>query len=277
MNNLIVYIDIYFILNFLMNAVLLELLGRITKRPARPVRVLTGAAAGALGACLNLMLSMAVWLRIFLFLIALNWLMTRIVWPGLKGRERLGQGAALYGFTWLTGGICTFLQEQLGGGSPAWLILSGTAAAAVLCQSLFREQRTRKDLYQICICLEGRETVTTALLDTGNSLRDPMDGSPVLIVEAAVMKKIMDKDVLEYTTRVRMIPFHSVGENHGLMAGIVTDRVIIKKHPREVINSRAVVGIYEGSLSAGGAYHGLLQEELLEGETTNAFQVSSAK
>ena len=102
-----------------------------------------------------------------------------------------------------------------------------------------------------------------ALLDTGNHLREPLTNRPVIIVEKTLLKQIMTRELLEYTTRIKVIPYRSIGKEHGTMYGLVLDGLevtvdnVVHKH------EDVVACVYEGTLSSKKDYQLILHEELM--------------
>ena len=94
------------------------------------------------------------------------------------------------------------------------------------------------------LCILGRVTAFTALHDTGNSLRDPATGAPVLVAgpnlldtalpaelravltaegllhPAAVLARLTE---MHPTLRPRLVPYRSVGVSGGLLLALRSD------------------------------------------------------
>lgn len=75
------------------------------------------------------------------------------------------------------------------------------------------------------------------MLDTGNMLKDPISGESVILLEKQKLCEILPSSLLEnmenilggefgtnqseqYKTKLRIIPFTSVGKQNGMMIGI---------------------------------------------------------
>ena len=71
---------------------------------------------------------------------------------------------------------------------------------------------------QLCRATLHREKsaiTVTALVDSGNSLTEPISGKPVCVVEEKIVRGLWGKSMKGF----RAIPFHSVGQNHGILEG----------------------------------------------------------
>lgn len=139
-------------------------------------------------------------------------------------------------------------------------------------------------LYPIQISWEGRMLKLNALLDTGNRLQDPITRVPVIIVE---LKQIKDQLPVEFIKwiehlqlgelglntklpdfweeRVRVLPFNSLGKEHGLLVGFRSDEVKVWLKQQAVISRNVVVGLSNESLSREGAFHALIPPAVLNG------------
>ena len=69
------------------------------------------------------------------------------------------------------------------------LLLGGTAALAAALHLLFRQgaRHGGGELMKVQVAIDGKAKDFTALYDTGNTLRNPVDGRPVLVMEQAAL------------------------------------------------------------------------------------------
>ena len=74
----------------------------------------------------------------------------------------------------------------------------------------------RKSICRAVINSAGRQTGVKALLDTGNSLLEPISKKPVCLVEEELLARITLENPLFY----RAIPFRSVGCEQGILYGV---------------------------------------------------------
>ncbi|WP_427338505.1 sigma-E processing peptidase SpoIIGA [Caloranaerobacter sp. DY30410] len=139
-----------------------------------------------------------------------------------------------------------------------------------------------KILVPITISLKNREVHIIALVDTGNSLKDPLTDTPVIIVQFSAIKKILPEKTKKFfemhdvkdlrlilpflqelgqDLKIRVIPFKTIGQENGVLFGFKPDKVIIKDQDRAITN--IIVGIYNDKLSNDNKYEALLHPELL--------------
>lgn len=102
---------------------------------------------------------------------------------------------------------------------------------------------------------------------------------PVIVVEKNTLVNIIpnyildnlneiingeDIDLKDYTSKIRIIPFTSLGKENGILLGIKADNVIVQQEEGEININNVIVGIYNGILSKSGKYKALIGLELLE-------------
>jgi len=125
----------------------------------------------------------------------------------------------------------------------------------------------------------------TALVDTGNQLTDPLTAMPVLVVEYDVLKPVMpqeirlafeenpEPDLLNllddlaeslWATRVRLIPYTTIGKNKGMLLGVRPDDVVIITKERWIKVQNVILAVYSRSLTSRGEYQALLNPDLLQ-------------
>ena len=120
------------------------------------------------------------------------------------------------------------------------------------------------------------------MIDTGNLLKEPITGMPVMVVEQEKManlipeivqnaEKIIEgkiEDISEkHITKLRVIPFCSLGKQNGMLLGIKPDKITIKFEEEEKQEEKVMIGLYPKELTKNGAYHALIGLELLERST----------
>ena len=110
--------------------------------------------------------------------------------------------------------------------------------------------------------MNGHRTVVKALLDTGNRLYEPLTGKPVCLVEYGCLKTCLKNG--SERPKVRAIPYHSIGANHGMLVGVTADKLIFQSQRRKYEQSGCIVGIYPGKLSKSGEFHAIVHPDILK-------------
>ena len=132
--------------------------------------------------------------------------------------------------------------------------------------------------YDIEMYLEGEKIETKAMIDTGNMLKEPITNTPVIIVEHTLLYDVIPRDILnnideillgnfdniqektkeKYTTKLKFIPFSSIGKSNGMLLGIKADKLIIKNEDETKEIEKVILAIYNKSLTKRGEYRALL-------------------
>ncbi|KUO52475.1 MAG: hypothetical protein APF76_05425 [Desulfitibacter sp. BRH_c19] len=169
-----------------------------------------------------------------------------------------------------------------------WLLAAMVAALVVgrYGTRFIRQNFLKNILYvPVIICIGDQRIALKTLVDTGNQLTDPITSKPVMIAELEALKSIIpeviykeleenkDFDINSTITclsetnlisRLRVIPFNSIGEQKGMLVGIRPDSIIIVHNDKTIKIKDIIVGIYNYRLSSKGIYNGLLHPELLQ-------------
>lgn len=133
--------------------------------------------------------------------------------------------------------------------------------------------------YEIVLYKNGKNVILNALLDTGNTLIEPITKKPVLVVEFLAIQKILTKSLNTYINNnendltyllkdglkndIRFIPFKSIGKESGLMIGLKIDILEIKTEKNICIKD-AIVAISNLKIAKDNSYNALLNPELLK-------------
>ena len=132
--------------------------------------------------------------------------------------------------------------------------------------------------YDIDVYLENKKIETKAMIDTGNMLKEPITNIPVIIIEHTLLYEVIPKQILnnideillgnfgnienevkeKYVTKLRFIPFSSIGKANGMLLGIKADKLIIKNEEETKEIEKVILAIYNKSLTKRGEYRALL-------------------
>lgn len=144
--------------------------------------------------------------------------------------------------------------------------------------------KREKTLVQLIIDFDGDKVFSTALVDTGNSLYEPISKIPVIVVEYDLLKDIMPNNIQsvlnlntedlktitsvisnsKWMSRFRVIPFKSLGKESGLLIGFTPDKVNISYDNKNIVLEKIVIGIYNKKLSNNGEYDSLVHPDILQ-------------
>lgn len=220
---MIVYLDAVALLNFLVDYLLLLGTNRLCGYPP-------GWGRSALSAALGGIYGAACMVPGFRFLGNTLW---RIIALGLMGWIAFGFSKSALRRTV----IFVLLCMALGGiaqGFGTGGMLSVIASAAALCGMCllgFRDRPGSVRYVPVELSYGDKRLSLTALCDTGNTLRDPVTGKPVLVVGAEVAQQLTGLTVQQLRSPVtavqrsqvpglRLIPYRSVGQPAGMLLAL---------------------------------------------------------
>ncbi|MCL2416222.1 MAG: sigma-E processing peptidase SpoIIGA [Defluviitaleaceae bacterium] len=309
-----IYADVLFLVNFLMNLLAFYLAMVLCRKSVFWLRLILGAAISAAIYCLLLFSPLARFLgllsslfilgtglfiaaktktkRDFLLLLLMTYVNAFALSGAVVAVENLfaprgisTMGLALGSFSAINlaiGAVISFMALKIGQKYIFKKLISGQAFCS------FR------------VYLGGRSVIINALIDTGNSLIEPISKSPVIVAEFDKIQTILPEglrflfrdnrqdnlnDLISSAmtgglwTRLRMIPFSSVGSRKGVMVGFKPDKIEIinqdtvknksvkksksKEKEEKSKTSEAIIGICNFALSADGGYHALMNPTVL--------------
>ncbi len=241
---MVLYADSVWMVNTLVDFLMLMLAARLCGYCARPWRCFCGAALGGVYAVITLLpgfyfLASAPWQLVFFLLMAASAY-------GLR-KKALRPAALAYLCSFALAGFLFLLLQYFpvleissrGGllypaGTRILLLLAGAfyLAAALMASGSMRH--SRGELHEIRLKTPSGSVRVNALHDTGNSLRDPLSGKPVVVLCGSCGKELLgfalSQDDLRdaaglYSTvvklhpehRFRLIPYRTVGISTGML------------------------------------------------------------
>lgn len=280
----VVYLDTLFLLNTIMDYLLLLAAARLAGEPLRRVRMGVGAVLG--GAYAG-----AAVLPGFGFLSRPLWqLMCALVMVlvGLGASQRLlRQLVIFFALAFAFGGGILAVGLLGGDGLPLGmvpgvdldvriLLLSGAVCYAALTFALSRvgsHTGSRGELVRVRLRLQERQVTLTALRDTGNTLTDPLTGRAVLVAQADSIAALfpdgtcpgqeqllhpadslhqLERGALQ--GRVRLLPYRAVGVPCGMLLAVRVDGVVLGAEDK----GSALVALSPTPVSDGGTYRALI-------------------
>ncbi len=142
----------------------------------------------------------------------------------------------------LLGGAGMLLPESLRAAVPLAL-----AAGLVAFNLLLSLRRKRLNGWEVTVFLsvQGRTAGFRALIDTGNRLREPVSGLPVLIAESALLKNLLVSDT--GAPPCRFIAYGALGGG-GTVRCFHPDAVLIRRGDRLVRAPEVWVAVYPGRM-----------------------------
>ena len=295
-----IYLDIIFVENILMNYIILFATLVKVKNKGQQIRLLMSGIIGSVYAIIVYLEILPIYSGIIAKAI-LSIVMVYIAFNPRNIKQLFKQLLIFYLVSFIFGG-CTFaliyfikpenVQMRNGvfvGTYPIKVALIGGVIAFIITQIAFKINKnklnTKNTLFNIQIYYDDKIINIKALLDSGNMLKDPVSGIPVIIIEKEIMYKIIPKNILDYIekimkgdekeekydiqnyiSKIRMVPFMSIGRENGMLVGIRLDKIKIQTEDIDVERKDVIAGIYDRKITKDNKYNALIGLNLLETE-----------
>ena len=285
---MVVYADIVFLENLIINYVILYVTALMKKIKVSNIKILISSACGSIYAVVSIG-SVNPITRLILSII-----MIIIISPRNKFKNILETLAVFYLISFTTGGTAIALSYVIQGNkinltdgivSIEFPILASSIGLIIgICLLRFtfksiKQKVTKKDIiYDMEIFFRNKKIKIKALLDTGNMLRDPLTQKPVVIATKRCLKKLIPGEMLvemesvlggdrigNIKNTIKIIPFKSLGNEHGILLGIKSDKVVVDDSEIKDV----IIGIYEKEFSKTRRYDALIGIDLLCEEECN--------
>lgn len=264
---LVVYVDVLIILNTLINYFILLAVRKITRSYTKRWRIALGALIGGVSSLLLFLENLGV---IMTFLKILTAVLTVVVTFGVKPIKQLVKRIFfLFAITFIFGGfafaVYMFFDKDILIYSNGIVYFDIDMTFLIVCSvfcyliitliSKYTDKKAPKTKeYFVTIENNGKSVSVTALMDTGNNLRDPFSGYPVIMAEKSVFNQLFTEE------KVRLIPVTTVnGES-----------LIKAFRPKKItINNFITDKVYIGESTAVLDEYKIILNINLEGEIQN--------
>lgn len=294
-----VYIDVLLLENIAINFIILAATSHFSRVSVGIWRLLLGASVGAIYVLAAFCPGFEVYFTLLAKLILSFVIIAITFWPE-KLKEFIRLTVVFYLVSFVFGGAAFGLFYFLNSSGTIYngvfyisnfplktLILSSVVAYIVIKLSWdFVKGKVTRENIMVTVSIRFKEKSISlkGLIDTGNSLKDPISNLPVIIVEYNAVKELLPAEICEVFTqgaendldllskavvntnwvnRFRLIPFSSLGKENGMLIGFKPDSVEVGEESRKHDYQEIIVGIYNRSLSHDQSYKALLSLELI--------------
>ena len=254
-----VYLDLFFLLNVCMNLVSCRLLTVLLHRNGKIFKIFLISAVSALMQCFALLLPWGtVRLRLGISQVVLVPMLVYAL-LGDKGWQFLKNLASYYLVLFLLGGVLTFLRPELTFGNILVLGFASAGALEILYRFAFSSKR--RYLYDVLVRNAGESYTIRALYDSGNHLFEPIGKEQVHIITEHTAASIHLK---EHAKGIRVIPFHTIGNEQGIITGYYADEMEVIRENGNVRVLHPLIGISEKEISVKEEYEMILNAGIFE-------------
>lgn len=293
-----IYIDVVFLENLVMNSIILIASGIILKKELKPIRILLASSFGAVYTIIGYVSVLEIYSNLVLKII-LSILIIYVAFNPQTVKQLWKEILIFYLTSFVFGGVAFALiyivkpQEILMknglylGTYPLKTVLLAGIVAFFIIISAFAIVKTRfkkKDMFcDVELKLNNRIIKTRAMIDTGNLLEDPITNTPVIVLEHTLLYECVPREILdnlenilggelsmipnkikdEYISKLKLIPFASLGKQNGMLIGMKADSLKVFQEEQEKECKNVIVGIYNKSLTKRGEYRALIGIDLV--------------
>ncbi len=293
-----IYLDVIFLENIVINYIILYVTGLISKSIINQKKILLGATIGAIYSIIYYLLRLKIYSS-FIIKIILSIVIIYVAFNSNNFKELLKKVLLFYLTSFVFGGAAiaiiymansqniTILNGVLVGSYTLKTILIGIIVAyftTIIAFKILKAKISKKDLIcDISITLNNKEIKTKAMIDTGNLLKEPITNLPVIVMEHILLYDVIPKEILdninellggdfknipesikeEYLSKLKVIPYSSLGKQNGMLLGIKGENLIVNLKEETKKIDKIIIGIYNKSLTKKGEYRSLLSLDVI--------------
>lgn len=266
---MIVYLDILFAINFIMNYIVLVVSSSFGGIYVNRLRIILGSLAGTIYAVATFFQNLS-FLNFVLIKIIMGVLITYITF----GKKKIVKNTVLVMLvSSAMAGIITLISQMKQ--NTSYMMVAGVPYIDISLDLLISSfliiyvglGLMNKGLYKnktehiqnISVEIKGKTKKIATFCDTGNKLTDNITGMPIIVIEIEELESILPIDMKfllnqdgVYTnlknTRVRIINYKSLGKEDGIMTVVKPNKIMINN--KEV---KALIGISYDKIAINGA------------------------
>lgn len=298
--NTYVYADVILVENLIMNYLILWSTARLTRYSYSKAKLALASVLGAVYAVLSYFPQYS-YLYSFFMKILFSLLIIIVAYTpayfhlllkltGIFYIVSFVFGGAAFGLFYFINGLTltsngiSFIKDF-----PAKILAAAIIIASITIKYSwdYVQHRIKRErlIIRVELCFDKRQLSLDALVDTGNSLKDPITNAPVMITDYSMIKELLPEDIQtifeksgendlnaiaeimsisKWATRFRLIPFKSLGRENGMLVGFKPDAVTIFDNDRKIQLNNIVIAIYRKNLSTDREYSALIHPEMLK-------------
>lgn len=257
-----IYIDSIFLINVIMDFLLLSLTGKTLKKTATFLRRLAGSVIGAAGYCLVLcLMDITMLVKTVFIMIPSMLLMIKTGCQTKSIKELFYAGGYFFTYAFLIGGFMLFVSKEtpllkVVGEGMLRIIITGFIGFFICLEGIRRyRKKSGNHFCKITLCGDEKPICIYGLMDTGNGLTDPVSNRPVAILEEEIWKQ-MEK--AKRPEKFKIIPYHSIGKNSGILESYEVEKIEIEQEMGKKELTNVLIAVFHGKLSVKGDYQMIL-------------------
>lgn len=261
-----IYIDSLFVLNLGMNLYLLELTNCILHHTATWKKIMMGSLCGSVLSVIPLFLPVNLVTAVAAGFILSVPCMVLVTFRLQNAGAFLQLLEVLSVMTIVLGAVLQYALQRIP--SALHTTALGVLLTGAVCFLGIRRLLQKKNT--VCECKvtlrnHKEQIKVNALVDTGNSLIEPISGAPVAVLDKSVFENLFLK---EKPTGFRVIPYHSIDKKNGLLPGYLIPEMRVEwdgvcKEFRDIY-----VGVHQQNIGRTQHYKMIINPEMLRERKT---------
>lgn len=294
-----VYLDMLILENLIMNYIILWVTAKFSKEQSTILRLFCSSLVGALYCTIVFFPALRFFYTI-IFKICLSFVLVVIAFSPWKLKQFIKILSIFYVVTFVFGGAAfgLFYFTNFGvilsngvfyiSNFPIKILIISTIISYIIIKfawGAIQNRLSKENMYVIIdVTFEEKKVNLKGLIDTANSLYDPISNFPVIVVEYNAVENILPEDIREifnkcrendlslissvfsnsdWISRFRLIPFSSLGKENGMLIGFKPDNVSVDQIESRKELKNIIIGVYNRSLSKDKSYNALLHPEII--------------
>ena len=138
----------------------------------------------------------------------------------------------------------------------------GTVILFVFITKIYGKVSGKSEFSEVLLKFGQNEVCrVNALVDSGNGLIEPISKTPVSLVEEKVVEPYKEYFQKE---KFRVIPYHSIGNSHGILEAYFIEKMEIKKDGESIIIENPLIAVTEENISVNKRYQMILHPTILK-------------
>lgn len=297
----IIYLDAVWLLNLLMDGMILSLTQGITRAKSSRTRMISGAFIASAIVPITIYMPDS-WLVSSVGKITFSMLIIWVAFSFTSLRAFFVQWISFYFITFAIGGsmmgVHYFLATEInvqggtvvtfsgGYGDPiSWLFVF----VGFPCSYFFTKWRLNQvsvhrmkleDIYEVTVEWNGRSAHCKGLVDSGNQLIDPVSRRMVFLADTFVWNQFFTKDELdllevdnvltsmdklpeEVQSSIRLVPYQAAGVSGKLLVTLLVDKISVRTSEGDLEMKHPLLGVQHQDLTHDRLYQMLIHPHLM--------------
>ena len=263
-----IYLDVMFLENFLIDYILLLLTGKILQKQKKIPGIIFSAMMGSCYTvfCQWLLLSvirnhyLVFQAAIQVVNLLLAYVMVRCSYENTRGKKALLCVGTMLLLAFVAEGVLLWVEQSFRTGvmTAFGTVWFGYLFVKKWIGGIQERMYYRKCNLPVILRMGEKQIDCRGLMDSGNSLYEPITRRPVVIVE----KELLLQNGIAEPEIFFAIPYHAIGTKNGILKGVLADELEIPMQREERSWQKVMLGIYEGKISSKDEYQVILHPKL---------------